>query len=104
MRNTEKAACGHLLVNVSRYYRYLISANCTLTVFIAAFFFGSHEPRPRGEPDPCAAAFPTLPHHPVSRSGSVGSVHTRDPSSCRPGVTTTAAAQLEGEGANGERS
>lgn len=45
MRNTEKAACGHLLVIISTNHQiYMTSAKCTLTnkhVLIAAFFFFS---------------------------------------------------------------
>lgn len=63
----------------------------------------SHEPGPCGEPHPCEAAFPTLPHHSVPWSGLVGSLYPCYTSPCCPGATATAATQLEGEGADRER-
>lgn len=63
----------------------------------------SHEPRPRGDPDPCAPAFPAIPHHPLSGSVSVGPLHTYHNAPHCPRGTTTAAAQLEGKGAYGQR-
>lgn len=66
--------------------------------FISACLSASHEPRPCGEPDPCAPAFPALPRHAFPWSGFVGSLHARDTAPCCPGATKAAATQLEGEG------
>ena len=75
----------------------------TIVSNLAACLFVSHEPGPRGKPDPCAPALPTLPHHPVPRPDPVGSEHARDTAPCCPGATATATTtQLEGEGAHRE--
>lgn len=63
----------------------------------------SHEPWPRRDPDPCASAFPTISHHSLSWSVSLGSLHTHHNAPRCPCGTTSAAAQLEGEGAYGQR-
>lgn len=67
------------------------------------FCSASHEPRPGGDPDSCAPAFPAIPHHPLPGSVSVGSLHTYYNASHCPCGATAAATPLEGEGANGQR-
>lgn len=91
--------------NISKLLISIWPISCILsTVSHVRFFsFPSHEPRPRGDPDPCAPAFPSIPHHPLSGSISVGSLHTHHNAPCCPRGTTTAAAQLEGKGAHGQQ-
>lgn len=73
------------------------------TSVVCFFCPASHEPRPRGDPDSCASAFPAIPHHPLPGSISVGSLHTYYNAPHCPCGATTAATPLEGKGACGQR-
>lgn len=73
------------------------------TSVVCFFCSASHEPRPRGDPDSCAPAFPAIPHHPLPGSISVGSLHTYYNASHCPCGAATAATPLEGKRAYGQR-